>query len=405
MPGPSLAQAAVPRRRFRATERPKNVLIVILESTRATSLVPYDPAARAGRALVPLAAEMTLFEHIYAPAPTSAHALFSIFYGVYPYVGGFWMGGDKVVVADSMAQVFARAGYATQFYITGDLDFDDVRSFAARGFERVLDSNAWPGQEAYAMLPWGRDDRLLTDEVKHFLSTRDERPFFLVAMTSNPHHPYAIDQLPGQAPEADPRAAYDRLVDYDIALLTDLYGWMKTRGIADDTLLVVLGDHGEAFGEHPGNFGHSASIYEENTHIPCFILHPRRLGLPPRIAQLGSEVDLRATILDITGVAETQPGDGMSLLFEDAARPVFNFTENGISRFGMRDGDFTYIYTPHVDGEKLFDRRSDPGEARELGADAMATTERYRVRLQQWEGQHQLRLATVLRERTASVRE
>ncbi len=390
---------AAGRRRLGVKQRPTNVLLFLLESTRAASVALYNPAASAGRGLSRLHDEIVVFDHIYAPVPTSAHALFSILYGVYPYLGPFWTGADKAVVADSLAQFFARSGYATHFYITSDLDYDNIRSFAARGFEQVLDTNNWPGQESFALLPWGRDDRLLIDEVKRFITSAD-RPFFLVAMTSNPHHPYTVDHLP-PVPPVEPddngRAAYERLVDYDLRLLTELYDWMKERGTAERTLLVVLGDHGEAFGEHPGSFGHAAFIYEENVHIPCFILHPRRLGLPRHIAQLGSQVDLRATILDIMGRTDTERGDGVSLLSSDPERQVVNFTENGVSHFGVRDTSFSYIYTPHAGVEQVFDRRGDPGETRNIAGGEPAITERYRQRLQRWDAQHQLSLARVLR--------
>ena len=377
---------------------PTNVLILVLESTRASSLALYDPAAPAGRGLLRLRDEAVVFEHVYAPVPTSAHALFSILYGVYPYLGPFWTSSGKAVVADSMAQYFGRAGYATQLYITGDLDYDNVRSFAAHGFQDVLDSNNWPGQEAYAMLPWGRDDRLLIEQIKRFIATAGRRRFFLVGFTSNPHHPYAVDHLP-PAPDAgddNGRGAYERLVEYDVGLVTELYDWMKQRGVAERTLVLVLGDHGEAFGEHAGNFGHAAFIYDENVHIPCFILHPRRLGLPRRIAQLGSQVDLRATIMDIIGMRDTEPSDGTSLLRTDLDRPVINFTENGVSHFGVRDTRFSYIYTPQAGSEQVFDRGVDPQELRNIAALDPIITARYRQRLQRWDTEHQLSLARVL---------
>jgi arylsulfatase A-like enzyme len=375
------------------------VLILVLESTRASSLALYDPAASGGRDLLRWRDEAVVFEHVYAPVPTSAHALFSIFYGVYPYLGPFWTSSGKAVVADSMAQFFTRTGYVTQLYVTADLNYDNVRSFAARGFQTVLDTNDWPGQDAYAKLPWGRDDRLLIEQIKEFITTAGQRPFFLVGMTSNPHHPYAVDHLPAapQAEDDNGRAAYERLVDYDVRLVTELYEWMKRRGIAQTTLLLVLGDHGEAFGEHAGDFGHAAFIYDENVHIPCFILHPRRWGLPRRIAQLGSQVDLRATIMDMMRLHDTEPSDGVSLLGTTPDRQVINFTENGVSHFGVRDTSYSYIYTPHVGNEQVFDRRTDPRETHNIAGLDPVTTARYRARLQRWETEHQLSLARVLR--------
>ncbi|MBI4515232.1 MAG: sulfatase-like hydrolase/transferase [Deltaproteobacteria bacterium] len=389
-------EAARGRPRFTVSERPTNVLLFVLESTSAASVALYNPAATAGRQLARWRDEMVLFEQIYAPVPTSGHAMFSILYGMYPYIGPFWTSTGKSVAAESLAQVFTRAGYASHFYITSDLNYDNIRSFVAPGFERVLDTNDWPGQEAYTQLPWGRDDRLLIEEIKRFITARDQRPFFLFAMTSNPHHPYDVPHLPPDPASSEPRQAHARLVDYNFDLLAELYDWLKQRGVAEQTLLLVLGDHGEAFGDHPGDFGHAAFIYVENMHVPCFILHPRRLGLPRRIAQLGSQVDLRATILDILGRHNDNPGTGMSLLREDAGRMVANFTENGVSHFGMRDQRFSYIYTPHVDSEQLFDRHGDPGELHNIAAREPTLTARYRERLRHWEAQHQQLLTQVL---------
>ena len=55
---------------------------------------------------------------------------------------------------------------------------------------------------------------------------------------------------PAEPEAVEWKAAYERLVDYDLHLLAELYGWMKKKGLAEHTLLLVLGDHGEAFGEH-----------------------------------------------------------------------------------------------------------------------------------------------------------
>ena len=390
----------VSARRRSVKERPTNVVLFVLESTRAASLVLYDRSAVAGRTLQRLRDEMVVFDQIYAPVPTSAHAIFALLYGTYPYLGPFWTSAGKTVVADSLAQFFQRAGYRTHLAITSDLNSDNIRSFAAPGFDTVLDTNDWPGQEQVALLPWGRDDRLLIEEAKRFIAAQGRRSFFLFAMTSNPHHPYAVDHVRGVPPPTgadNGRAAYEQLVDYDLRLLVELYDWMKRRGVAGRTLLLVVGDHGEAFGEHAGNFGHAAFIHEENVHVPCFILHPRRLGLPRRIAQLGSQVDLRATILDVLGLRDSAPTDGTSLLRGDPGRLVASFAQNGVSRFGVRDARFTYIYTPHAAIEQLFHRQSDPAETRDLAALEPALTAEYRQRLRHWEAQHLLSLARVLR--------
>jgi len=380
------------RRRFAVTEPPTNVLVLILESTGATSLKTYNPQAPAGSQLARYADETVIFDHIYAPVPTTSHALFSILYGRYPYRGPFWEAKGTALAADSMAEHFARAGYRTQFTITSDLNYEHMRSYVQTGFAQVLDINAWPGQDVYTSLPWGRDDRLLTDQLKQFIAAPDQRPFFVVAMTSDPHHPYTVDHLLAPASASDAHGRYERLVDYDLDLVADMYAWMKQRGLAEQTLLLVVGDHGEAFGEHAGDVGHSAFLYEENVHIPCLLLHPQRLGLPKHIEQLGSQVDLRATITDILGMSDLSSGDGMSLLREDPERLITHFNTNGVPRFGIRDARYTYLYMPTANAGQLFDRSSDPAEAHNIAAREPGLATSYRTRLERWEAQHELAL-------------
>ena len=220
------------------------------------------------------------------------------------------------------------------------------------------------------MLPWGRDDRLLIEQIKRFITTAGRRPFFLVGMTSNPHHPYAVDHLPS-APEVandTGRSAYERLVEYDVGLVIELYDWMKQRGDRRA--------HARARPRRPWGSVRRARrrLRSCRVHLrrerPHPVLHPASaaVGSPRRIAQLGSQVDLRATIMDIIGMHDTEPSDGMSLLRTDPDRQVINFTENGVSHFGVRDTRFSYIYTPQVDSEQVFDRSADPQEARNIAA-------------------------------------
>ncbi len=105
-----LPEVSVGRPRYTVKQRPTNVLIVLLESTSARSTAIYNRLSPAGRELLRYQNETVVFDNLYSPVPTSAHALFSILYGLYPYIGPFWTRGDAQVVAESMPQVLGRAG-------------------------------------------------------------------------------------------------------------------------------------------------------------------------------------------------------------------------------------------------------------------------------------------------------
>jgi arylsulfatase A-like enzyme len=111
------------------------------------------------------------------------------------------------------------------------------------------------------------------------------------------HHPYETPE-PGPFPDNEEIDRYRNAQHYADASLGALLRGLKERGLEKDTLVVVIGDHGQAFGQHPGNFGHTLFIYEENVHVPFVIA----VGCPRRAAACEADrepVDLAPTVLDL----------------------------------------------------------------------------------------------------------
>ena len=61
---------------------------------------------------------------------------------------------------------------------------------------------------------------------------------------------------------------------YGDASLGALVEGLRARGLAENTLWIILGDHGEAFGRHEGNYGHTFFLYDENVRVPLVIAAP-----------------------------------------------------------------------------------------------------------------------------------
>jgi arylsulfatase A-like enzyme len=238
-----------------------------------------------------------------------------------------------------------------------------------------------PNQEKYVRLEWGSDDRILFDDVRSFLArqTPASPPFFLVMYTNNAHYPYQSGKIPGLRDDPDPKVRHALLTGHVMDLLTDMYASMKASGLADSTLLLAFGDHGQAFGEHAGNYVHSKELYSENMHVPMFLLHPNRLGLPPRISQLGSTDDVMPTMLDIMGI-EAPSGSGMSLLNEAPDRLLFQMTPFGPGVVGFRNRRFLYTLS-RTGRELLFDLAADPLEQHEVSQHYPDVVRAFRARL------------------------
>lgn len=158
---------------------------------------------------------------------------------------------------------------------------------------------------------------------------------------------------------------------------------LRSLGLPEETVFVVVGDHGEAFGEH-GVLYHGLKLYDELLRVPMIV---RASGvLPPGHVVRGSAglVDLPATLLELAGAPPLEDIDGRSLLpflhGKEGGHPVLaeagsgdpeKFARTGIRLISARNERAKWILTFHPDdgetlSEVLYDLRLDPGETRPL---------------------------------------
>ncbi len=137
-----------------------------------------------------------------------------------------------------------------------------------------------------------------------FLITRLEsarEPFLGIYWSFIPHFPYSdygpeFRILPGVTKQ---QAYYNNLRTLD-SQLQRVYEHLVKTGLADRTLLVFVGDHGEAFGQHPHVWAHTFGIYSEMFRVPMLFWQPKLIS-PQVIKFPTSHVDVVPTLLDILG--------------------------------------------------------------------------------------------------------
>ena len=112
------------------------------------------------------------------------------------------------------------------------------------------------------------------------MARRDRtKPFMAGLFTVTMHAPYTTPpgfvpaDRPGGARLKPSERAYIAAVEYTDRFLGKLYAALETAGVADSTLLVIAGDHGELFGEH-GGWQHGASVHEEAVRVPLLLVGP-----------------------------------------------------------------------------------------------------------------------------------
>jgi len=141
---------------------------------------------------------------------------------------------------------------------------------------------------------------------------------------------------------------------------------LKKRGLLDSTLVVITGDHGQAFGEHRFRI-HGHTIYEEELHIPL-ILISSQIKTEKRDT-LGGMIDLAPTLLHILGLPLEPSWKGRSLF--DPHRPdrVFMFAPNQDMVAGYREGTHKFMYSVTRDRTLVYDLANDPAEKHNLADD------------------------------------
>ena len=175
-------------------------------------------------------------------------------------------------------------------------------------------------------------------------------------------------------------ARYDAELAFTDAEIGRLLAALDDRGLSRNTIVVIVGDHGEGLMTH-GHMNHGVQIYEEAVRVPLLIQWPAGISGGQVVAEPTEIVDLAPTLIDLTGAAEVPgsfDGDNLAprLRGEEQLpgdRPVWLYRRpyegSMVSRtwakgeqFGVREGRWKYIVGPAENVEELFDLHEDPGE-------------------------------------------
>src|SRR5207247_10163875 len=97
--------------------------------------------------------------------------------------------------------------------------------------------------------------------------------FFVTYLPIAGHHPYETPE-PGPFPDRDEFGRYRNALHYGDESLGPLVRGLRTRGLEDHTLWIVLGDHGEGFGQHEGHYGQTFCLSAENVDVPVMLVSP-----------------------------------------------------------------------------------------------------------------------------------
>lgn len=394
----------------------RNVILILFDTLRADRTQPYGATDVETPTLTRLAGRGVTFSRAHSNASWTTPSVATMLTGVHPGThkidGTGWFGaGDRSVTRlgsnlPYLPELLQRAGYRTHAVVT---NFMISAAFGfARGFDDMVEyTNPEREKELPERSPEALAEYVWTRNIEPFLKP-GKAPFFLYLHELNPHDPYLppepyasrYDTVEGEPPEQDSKLLQQFSFDpsvydaNDIAHLEALYrgeiafmdaylGALIDRfeagGWLDDTVLVFVSDHGEAFNEH-GSLGHGNGLFESLMRVPVFLSVPHAIGAGVRSSVPFSLVDLAPTLLDLAGEPIPDGMQGRSVLpylvageAVEPSWPVFararfiDYWYDGVTlgrwKLIKQSGR---IPRNAQRSKQLFDLQSDPGETRDV---------------------------------------
>jgi hypothetical protein len=358
----------------------RNVVLISLESAAAQYLRLYGAAEDVTPQLDALARSGVVFDNAYAVYPESVKGLFSVLCSTYP---AFDTAPETYAGAPcrSIAGLLSNAGYRAALFHSGRFGYLGMEAVIRnRGYHTLEDAGDIGGHHQSS---FGVDEPATVDRV---LSWVDALPagqrFFVTYLPIAGHHPYETPER-GPFPGHDEMGRYRNALHYSDRSVGALVAGLRARGLEDDTVWIVLGDHGEAMGQHHGNYGHTFFLYEENVRVPFVIAAPGAIARAERSRTVVSLVDTAPTILDILGMPIPPEHQGRSAL-DGSPRLALFFTDYSLGLLGLRDGRWKFVHELDSTRSTLFDLDRDRGESLDLSRDHASLVAAYERRLRDW---------------------
>jgi arylsulfatase A-like enzyme len=289
----------------------------------------------------------------------------------------------------TISRILQKNGYRTCLVHTGGLEYCGQNRFLKnRGFDRIIEYKDLQHNKPYnRQVGWGIDERAMIKSIKDFVSDDRARPFFIIVMPVNPHHPYAIPDKSFECTgaihegisykERNWRQYLHSLhyADHSMGMMIDE---LEKNGMLNNAITVCYADHGEAFYQHPGNYNHPLYLYEENVHVPFMIYSKKYFSETSFYNGISRHIDIAPTILDIIGLNKPQSFEGISILSAHHEQYAVLHTSWKNNYMGIRDGRWKYIQSMDFGSEELYDLSLDPNEKKNLSRELNEKTRYYR---------------------------
>ncbi len=338
-----------------------SVVLITLDTTRADFLSAYNRNVDATPVIARLARKGIVFTNAFSVAPITLVAHSSIMTGLYPASHGVRNNGTHYLKEDvvTLAERFKNMGYKTAAFVSAAV-LDDIYGLS-QGFDLYDDDLSSSIERRFMVVP-DRKAEYTVKEARKWLSSVGNSPFFLWVHFYDPHAVYS--------PPPPYRDKYkDNLYLGEIAYMDYWIGELLKDPKVKDSLIVIVGDHGESLGEHQ-ELTHGILLYQSTLWIPFILVIP---GGPSGSVEIPvSQVDIYPTLLSLLGedygdvdgydISQILKSDldtkNERILFAETFLPYFTYGWKKL--YAARKGQIKVITS--LDRTEVFDLSKDSQE-------------------------------------------
>jgi arylsulfatase A-like enzyme len=406
-------------------DRP-NIILIVVDTLRADHLSCYGYPRPTSPRIDALAEEGVLCERHFCNAIPTQPSFTTLFTGQHPVTHGVLAHGGKTQLAKDapyLSQHLLAGGYTT-------CAIDNLvreRQWFCRGYEFYID----PSVRRPLLL--GVTCEELNSRAIPWLRAHAAEPFFLFIHYWDPHWPldpptryrhlfykgnptdpnnHTLDgwwkdplgaiardtwlrRSDGVVTDADyVEALYDQEIRHLDDGVAELLATLDDLQIADNTMVVLTGDHGESMTEHGIFFSHHG-LYDSTIHVPLMLRWPARIPAGRRLPHMFEAIDVAPTLLDAAGLPIPRAFEGRSLFPLVTGERNDGGTDRVVSvegtwkaQWSLRTDRYKYILSrepaPGEPADELYDLLADPGEERNITWENRSLAAEMREELEAW---------------------
>ena len=312
-----------------------NVIVLTLDTTRWDKLGAYGDVTASTPNLDRLASEGVLFEEAIAPVPLTLPSHSTLFTGLLPPRHGVRDNGGYVLDPKhpTLAELLKREGWQTGAFVGAFVL--DAKWGLNKGFDTYHDKFDVSKYQTVSLGGVSRRAGEVMQNAMPWLEQHVNERFFAWLHFYDAHTPYEAPEPFRSRFRDRPYAGEIAYVDFQIGRLLQ---WLDTKGIADRTIVIAIGDHGESLNEH-GEATHGLFIYDATMRVPFIIRAPYDSMRGRRVSGTVRTEDAMPTVLDLVGKRVPDSVQGRSLVAVDD-RAVADTGARRVQRIAVRTASF-----------------------------------------------------------------